>query len=99
MIKVKTGDFLRNKNTNIIFRARCDFTITKDDSIREIWSPKTDELCIFYNDYAESVRIAKFKQVAYGKNRRGLYKDAQGNYFENCIPFTEDAYNEILLIL
>lgn len=79
-------NYLRNKiNGNI--QKNLSFTNFYDKNIWEVWEPKFEEWCLFYNDNSKSYRIAQFKQIATGKNRAGLFKDIQGNYFTNCKPF------------
>jgi len=55
--------------------------------MKEIWQPKFKELCIFYNDNSNSVRISQFNHIGFGKGKEGLYKDMQSNYFEHCEPY------------
>lgn len=62
----------------------------------ELYKPELDDICIFWNNNSKSYRISKFKQVAHGKNREGLFKDIQGNYFENCEPYIAQTLDELI---
>lgn len=65
-----------------------DFGMIEYNDILELWKPKYEEYCLFYNDNCESARIAKFMQIGHGQNVKGLYKDMQSNYFKYCEPIT-----------
>lgn len=62
----------------------------------ETYTYKEDDICIFWNNNNKSFRVAEFKQVAHGKNKKGLYKDKQGNYFENCEPYILKTLDELI---
>ncbi len=62
----------------------------------ELYEPKAGDICIFWNNHSKAYRISKFKQVAYGKNKEGLFKDMQGNYFENCVPYITQTLDELI---
>lgn len=71
----------------------------KIEKIISEWKPHENETCIFFNKEQKSFRIAKFKQIAHGQNRSGLFKDKQGNFFDNCFPFTNQTIKYIKLKL
>ncbi len=56
-------------------------------NVNKIWKPKTGEWCVFYNNNAESFRVAKFNYIGFGEGKEGKYKDMQGNYFDICEPY------------
>lgn len=58
----------------------------KDCSL-EVWKPEFNEWCCFFNHNADSFRVSRFKQIAWGKKRQGLYKDMKSNYYECCEPW------------
>lgn len=62
-----------------------------DDEIYDtlkLWKPSYNEYCKFWNDNSDSFRVAKFHSMS--KSKIGLFKDMQGNYFQNCEPYTGD---------
>jgi hypothetical protein len=52
-----------------------------------IKEPKSGDICLFWYSNGKGARIAKLDCVAWGKDKEGLYKDEQGNYFEFCEPY------------
>lgn len=62
----------------------------------ELWEPRQGDICIFYNDNFSSLRISKFKQIAWGKNVEGKYKDYQGNYYNFCEPYIKENLDELV---
>lgn len=70
-------------------KSSCHIASSNINTIKDIehWQPKENDWCIFYNENAESFRVAKFKCIGFGKGKEGKYKDMQGNYFKYCEPF------------
>ena len=62
----------------------------------ELWEPKQGDICIFYNDNFSSLRISKFKQIAWGKNIAGKYKDYQSNYYNFCEPYIKENLDNLV---
>ena len=62
----------------------------------ELWEPIQGDICIFYNDNFSSLRIGKFKQVAWGKNVAGKYKDYQSNYYDFCEPYIKENLDNLV---
>lgn len=65
------------------------------------FKPEYGKFYIFYNKIYQGYRVAKFKQMATGRPKKGKYKDFQGNYFDFCceyeglFPFYLDLKNDI----
>jgi len=59
------------------------------------YKPKYGDWCIFYNKGMKSFRVSKFKQIARGKGKEGLYKDQQSNYYEFCEPYEGHIPKEV----
>lgn len=99
LLQAEPGQWLRNKY-NREHTTKCLYGSKHiDANIWEIWEPEFDELCIFFNADPKGVRISRFRQIGYGKNKEGFYKDNQGNYFQNCIPFNASSYETISWLL
>lgn len=62
----------------------------------ELWEPRQGDVCIFYNDNFSSIRISKFKQIVWGKNVAGKYKDYQSNYYNFCKPYIKEILDELV---
>lgn len=56
----------------------------------EVWSPKHQEYCIFYNDNSSGFRVSRFKGMCTGAKHIGNYKDLEGNQFKYCEPYQYD---------
>ena len=59
------------------------------DCTLQVWKPRIGEWCCFYNKDSQSFRVAKFKQIGYGKGKEGLFKDMQSRYTQCCEPWRE----------
>lgn len=100
-MKVNKNQWLRNKVSDEKQLCKWD-TNSINSEYWEIWEPRENEFCVFFNDNAESFRVARFKQIGRGSGVEGLYKDNQQNYFKNCIPIalsieeTLEYINQIL---
>lgn len=69
--------------------------VIKIKNISRVWKPKFEEKCIFFNNNGRAARLSKFQQMGVGKGKEGLYKDCQGNYFHNCLPFKKNFFKRV----
>jgi hypothetical protein len=96
-MKVYKNQWLRNKISDEKLLCKWDTNSINSD-LFEIWEPRVNEFCVFFNENAESFRVARFKQIGCGSGVEGLYKDLQGNYFKNCIPIALSIEETIIHI-
>ncbi len=81
----KFKDMFMDSKSN--FFKYCEPFIGKLPSNNFVLKPEFGKFYIFFNKNDKDFRVSQFKQIGYGGDKKGKYKDFQSNYFDFCCEY------------